>query len=124
MYETKLLYNELVQLEKNNNTGKVDHIQGFSKDQADAIAGATYTASKYAEEFAYDYGEDINLVGQINNNTDFYTQQLTVNFEDELKKTFQTFHNSMPQQKEPDYGMGKATTNYTIPLLHDGICLW
>lgn len=124
LYETKLLYNELVQLEKNNNTGKVDHIQGFSKDQADAIAGATYTASKYAEEFAYDYGEDINLVGQINNNTDFYTQQLTVNFEDELKKTFQTFHNSMPQQKEPDYGMGKATTNYTIPLLHDGICLW
>lgn len=63
----ELLYNEFVQLEKNNNTGKVDHPDGFSKDQADAVTGATYTASSFADEYAHDYGEDAELVLKINN---------------------------------------------------------
>lgn len=86
LYETELLYNELVQLEINNNNGKVDHPDKGSKDQADAICGAVYTASKYAEEFAHDYGEDAELTLFMNNNHNEIKEQMTVNLQEELMK--------------------------------------
>ena len=86
MYRTKLLYNELVQLEINNNNGKVDHPDNCSKDQADAMCGATYTASSFAEEYAHDYGEDADITLKINNQTNDMRQQVTVSLEQELLK--------------------------------------
>ncbi len=66
MYKTELLYNELVQLEKSNDTGKIDHPKNGSKDSADALCGAIFTASKYAEEYAFDYGESIDMILKAN----------------------------------------------------------
>lgn len=77
----ELLYTEFVQLEKNNNTGKIDHPDKGSKDQADAVTGATYTASSFADEYAHDYGEDAELVLKINNKS---SSQETI--KDELTK--------------------------------------
>ena len=59
---TTLLTEELIGLERNNNNGKIDHSPNSinSKDSADAVAGSTYTASLHAEEFAYEYGENLN----------------------------------------------------------------
>ena len=87
LYKTDLLYNELVQLEINNNNGKVDHPDGGrsgSKDQADALCGAVYTASKYAEEFAHDFGEDAELTLFMNNESSDIKTQMTVSMEQQL----------------------------------------
>ena len=89
LYNTELLYNELVQLEINNNNGKIDHPDNGktgSKDQADALCGAVFTASKYAEEYAHDYGEDAELTLFMNDNHNDMREQVTVNLQDELMK--------------------------------------
>ena len=59
---TQLLTSELVGLERNNNSGKIDHSpRGInSKDQADAVCGATYTASLHVNEFILDYARVVN----------------------------------------------------------------
>jgi hypothetical protein len=64
-----LLIQELVNLERNVNNGKVDHPPGESKDKADAVCGSVFTASKYAEEFAYDYGENLDDILDMNLNS-------------------------------------------------------
>lgn len=58
-----------------------------SKDQADAMTGAVYNASKYADEFAHDYGEDFEIILKTNEkSTSNDIRQMTVDFEEELKK--------------------------------------
>lgn len=88
LYKTELLYEELVQLERNNNNGKIDHPQNGSKDAADALCGSIYTASKYAEEFAYDYGENYEIMNDVNSNIMDATMknQMILDFENELSK--------------------------------------
>lgn len=66
IYEDKLLIMELTDLERNMDTGKVDHPDGHSKDKVDAVCGAVYHASQYAEEYAYDYGESAEKLLQWN----------------------------------------------------------
>lgn len=68
MYQNKFLTDELLGLEKDQTSGKVDHSPSGinSKDQADALCGALYTASKFADEFAYQYGEDLMITTQLN----------------------------------------------------------
>lgn len=85
--KTYLLYDELVQLEKNNGNGKVDHPPKGSKDVADALCGATYTASGFAEYFAYNYGEDIPVITDVNK-VPANSSQMVVDFNDELNKAF------------------------------------
>ena len=70
LYRTELLYNELVQLEKNANTGKIDHPVGGGKDAADALCGAVFTASRYAEEYSYAYGDSLKDVVELNDSLD------------------------------------------------------
>ena len=85
---------EFLGLERNNNSGKIDHPDGGrtgSKDMADAITGAVFNASKHAEEFAFDYGETLETVVNVNNNTaspEVYRKQVQVDFEEELQKMF------------------------------------
>lgn len=80
----ELLYNELVQLEINNNTGKVDHPDKGSKDQADAVCGATYTASSFADEYAHDYGEDAEITLKVNETSKNKGEQMTVDLQQQL----------------------------------------
>ena len=91
MYKTELLHTELIQLEKNNDTGKIDHPDGGrrgSKDQADALCGAVFTASKYAEQFAFDYGENMELMLEVNKDDKEEREQLTIDFEEALKQSY------------------------------------
>lgn len=90
MYESKTMIEEIVNLERNINTGKVDHPEGFRKDVTDAFCGSLYTASKFAEEFAYDYGENYNMF--ISSNADLLvdadghgSRQMVVDFAEQLK---------------------------------------
>ena len=90
MYKSERLFDEFVQIERNINTGKVDHPEGFRKDVCDAFCGSIYTASKYAEEYAYNYGENLELLIDVNSlDQDQSAVQQTVNFEEELKNAFE-----------------------------------
>ena len=92
MYESKTLIEEIINLERNINTGKIDHPQNFRKDACDAFCGAMFAASKYAEEYAYNYGETYDLLLGSNSetnmtNSEFNKQrEMIINFEDQLKK--------------------------------------
>lgn len=108
-----LLTEEIIGLERNNNSGKVDHAPSGinSKDQCDAVCGAVYNASKHAEEYAFDYGEaidtmlDVSMGAQDFNNK----QQITVDFENALKNAVQYKSKTNDTQDFGiDFGMGKA----------------
>ena len=88
MYENKLLTEELIGLERTS-TGKIDHSPAGinSKDTADALAGALYNGSKHADEYAYEYGEDLDTILNVGNATSTLDRnQITLDFEEELKK--------------------------------------
>lgn len=87
MYESKTLIEEIINLERNINTGKVDHPEGFRKDACDAFCGSMFTASKYAEEYAYNYGESYDMLFDSNKDTSLGNsqKQLVIDLENELK---------------------------------------
>lgn len=89
VYDHKVLKAEVTDLERNLDTGKVDHPDGGAKDVSDAVCGAIFNASKHAEEFAYDYGETSEQLLRINsgqNSLSYESHQLAIDLEDELKK--------------------------------------
>ena len=111
IYEDKLLISELIDLERNMDTGKIDHPDGGLKDIADATCGAIYNASKHAEEFAYDYGEQLEDVLRINGGSkEDDVKQLTIDLENELlemgqKRLNKRVHPSDADQGTEDYNL-------------------
>ena len=86
LFEDDLLFREITDLERNIETGKVDHPDGGSKDACDALAASIYNASTHAEEFAYDYGETSEQLLRLNEDHDLLdTQTLSAGLEEELK---------------------------------------
>lgn len=68
-----------------------------SKDISDATCAAIYNASQHAEEYAYDYGEDLNLIEETNTQslqTNALKNQMTVDFEQELQRVFNPIANN------------------------------
>ena len=112
MYENTLLTEELIGLERNNNSGKVDHSPSGinSKDQADAVCGAVYNASQHAEEYALEYGESLEgaILANTSNNQENDKKQITLDFEQELTKIYDNRRNKF--DGFTDFGLGKATT--------------
>ena len=141
LFKTNLLHTELVQLEKNNNNGKIDHPnegKTGSKDSADALCGSIYTASKYAEEFAYDYGESLETISNVNIGGQFSdAQQLVVDFEEMLKNT-STFSPTQGVQQNTNNNQQQQTNNInqknsqqknsqpdmTRVYINDGLLIW
>lgn len=87
--DCELLTNELVSLERLSD-GHIDHPQNFSKDQADAVCGALFLASEFAEEYSYDYGENLDASLDVNGavSDDYRKQQMIVEFQEELSKIY------------------------------------
>nr|DAE27159.1 MAG TPA: DNA polymerase III, alpha subunit-structure, naturally occurring, TRANSFERASE.5A [virus sp. ctnRj46] len=42
-----------------------------SKDEADAVCGSIYNASQHAEEFAFEFGEDIENMLTVSSNSEY-----------------------------------------------------
>ena len=133
MYRSKRLVEEFVDIERNINTGKIDHTPNFHKDALDAVCGATFTASKYAEEFAYDYGESLELIDEANSadNVQSQRKQITVDFEQELMKLdpLRGRINNINQDKKKeeeetnlDFGFGKREEVY--PYISNGVIVF
>ncbi len=128
MYDSELLTEELIGLERDNNSGKIDHSPtGInSKDAADAVCGAVWNASQNAEQFAFDYGEDIeNTLAVSNVSSDKTLQQVTVDFEDALKSVFSGAASSdtSANAKKLDFGFGPSV-QYPGEYVSQGIMIW
>ncbi len=150
MYKSDRLFDEFIDIERNINTGKVDHTPNGHKDALDAVCGATFTASKHAAEYAFDYGETLDTVVNISNETnsmESQKKQVQINFEEELQqlldpiakqknkelkeeannKESAKFNNdNQIKNKEPkfmNFGLGPAEV-YKPQYLHDGIIWW
>ena len=127
--DSPLLTEELLGLERNGNTGKIDHPDGGrygSKDSADAVCGSLWNASKHAEEYNFEFGETLDVMVDVSSN-DFANpgaQQLTVDFEEELKRTAGAFGTSLNQENSQfiDFGFGAATSNFDY-YMADGIII-
>ena len=124
IFKDDLLCREVTDLERNIDNGKVDHPDGGSKDRSDAVCGAIFNASKHAEEYAFEYGEDLSSVIEINAENEIET--LTQQFEESLKTMFA----NTPKPEESnnkslgiDFGFGPP-----VPLeadyISEGILIW
>ena len=100
MIQYEKLEDELVRLQKDNQTGKIDHPIDGSKDLADSFAGSIYNASTYEDEDTFDL-ELMDVVDNINDDLDdiikekeIFAKQLMVN---QRKKSETKDVNSLPQ---------------------------
>ena len=122
VFDDPLLNQEVTELERDIDTGKVDHPDGGSKDKSDAVCGAMYNASKHAEEFAYDYGESAEEMLRVNEDVTLNDkEQLTLDLENELKKMSGIFHKRGEDATHPsNFGISSATEDY---YLYDDIIM-
>ncbi len=122
-YDSELLTEELLGLERDNNSGKIDHSPtGInSKDAADAVCGAVWNASQNAEQFAFDYGEDIENTLQVSGNQQTI-EDIASELEADLKNVFSGM-NPSDAAKQLDFGFGPA-----VPMdgqyISQGIMIW
>lgn len=131
LFPSKLLTQELVGLERNGNTGKIDHPDGGtsgSKDSADAVCGSLWNASQHAEEYSYDFGEDLDIIRQANNVDDLSVEnkrQIVLDMEEELKN-FKLFQQPFEQSKMSgqNFGYVQQFPQGNMPYTEDGILVW
>ena len=100
--ECKLLTEEVLGLERESD-GHINHpengTQG-SKDAIDAVCGAMYNASQNSDAYAYDYGESLEDLVEINEGLGVGTrEQMLVDLENEIRK-MSTFNLQVPQHQE------------------------
>lgn len=130
-YDSPILTDELLNLERNGNTGRIDHPDNGtsgSKDAADAICGSLWNASKHADEFNFEYGETLDTMIDTSTavNNDIQTQ-ITVDFEEMMKRAFDSQYDENKKQSETDnkqfldFGMGRATQDFSALYLSNGI---
>ena len=116
--DCNLLTEEIVSLERLSD-GHIDHPQNFSKDQSDAVCGALFLASEFAEEYSYDYGENLEASLDINTGAsdDFRKHQMIAEFQEELSKIYSNIaaaNEVIDQQKKQEYEMYQDIMNGII----------
>ena len=133
MYDSTLLTEELLGLEKNSSNGKIDHspLGINSKDAADAVCGSVWNASRNADEFDYDYGENIETMTAVSGNDSYLAaaQQVAIDFEAEMQKLLDPVKNASQATRSQDkvhtdFGLGIAQQIYNSPFVSDGIIVW
>ena len=154
-FKTTLLTEEIIGLEKLSD-GHIDHTTSGidSKDIADALCGSVFRASQDAEQFAFDYGEDLQTVVEVSSavsvNQANQRQQINADFEAELMRMFNpkalqqqsqevekkptdtsksAGNNTNNKEEKPknqykDFGLGKAQALPGAQYLNQGIIVW
>ena len=124
MYDSVLLTEEIIGLERNNNNGKVDHSPTGvnSKDQSDGVCGALWNASKHVEEFNFEFGETLDTIVDVSSTVSNKNvkQQVILDFEDELRRAAAAANK---QDYFMDFGFGKRGDLNTDMYLMDGIII-
>ena len=113
MYKSDRLFDEFIDIERDLNTGKIDHTPNGHKDALDAVCGATFTASKYAEQYAFDYGEDLETTRQISVSQSLESQHAQINedFQNELLKMFDPMLRRQQQIQQEQSSSNNNTNN-------------
>lgn len=88
-----------------------------SKDMIDAVCGAVYNASFFADEFSYNYGESLNITTEVNS----MLEGPNVDFEQVLMQRGQVVKDK-ENDSYLDFGNGKSQEYWTT--INDGILLW
>lgn len=126
LFQTKLLYEEIIGLQRDNNTGAIDHdpLGVNSKDISDSICASIYNASQHADEFAFDYGETLDTIADVNDkSSNDIKQQITVDFQEELKKINNPLSKKyLNQEQYKDFGFGKAV-DFDTDFMYDDIII-
>lgn len=93
-----------------------------SKDVSDAVCGALWNASQNAEEFAFDYGEDIQSMVEVSSsdNSNYQKQQVMLNFQEELQKVFGAGVSAITQRSQPSNDAQKEQYK-NMSYIRDGI---
>ena len=121
MFKCDRLFDEFVEVERNNSTGKIDHPSGGRKDLLDAVCGSVFTASSHAEEYAYNFGEDLDLAIQTNTANPMITQQqIQMNLDDILKSIRQR-QDTVNKQVETTVGINSRNLANDLYLTSQGI---
>ena len=121
-----LLTDEIVGLEKEPD-GHVQHPEGGtqgSKDQADAVCGSLYNASQNIEQFAFEYGEDLDSIVTMNKDTSSLPavkQQISVAFEQELQDLLTPRSVLLAKEQEKKDNLNQYNN---IPIVGDGMLIW
>jgi hypothetical protein len=115
-----LLTEEIVSLERLSD-GHIDHPQNFSKDQSDAVCGALFLASEFAEEYAFDYGENLEASLEVNAavSDEYRKHQMIADFQNELMKIYADFAETdtmIDHKKREEYQMYQEISNGIIIL--------
>jgi hypothetical protein len=118
--DCNLLTEEIVSLERLSD-GHIDHPQNFSKDQSDALCGALFLASEFAEEYSYDYGENLETSLGVNETVsdEFKKHQMISEFQEELLKVYNDFmevETVVNRQKQEEYQTYQDIMNGIIIL--------
>lgn len=122
-----LLTEEIIGLERDNNTGRIDHSPtGInSKDACDSVCAAVWNASKHIEEFNFDFGETLDAIVDVSSSSsqEQTQQQVLLDFESELLRARQ----AVPDKKQEedyflDFGFGKRGENFDNYMM-DGIII-
>ena len=76
-----------------------------SKDQIDAVVGALWNASTYADEYAYNYGENVNIAIDVSTNNEMITRKeikkdFEDSFKDELAKLYMGVYDDLDRANE------------------------
>jgi hypothetical protein len=127
IYDSRTLIDEITDLERNMNTGRIDHPDGGRKDVCDAVCGAIFHASQYAEEFAYDYGENIEATISLNQEASYDSdmKQIAIDFELEMQKLLDPVITSV---KNSNGGTQSFDDNSIITptgaFVSDGCLIW
>ena len=99
------LTEEVLGLERQSD-GHINHPNSGttgSKDSIDAVCGAIWNASRHADEYAFEYGEDIdNLLNVNNQNTLLTRKQIELDMEEELNKLFDPMQQDVSNQIKKD----------------------
>ena len=118
--DCNLLTEEIVSLERLSD-GHIDHPQNFSKDQSDAVCCALFLASEFAEEYSYDYGENLETSLDVNTTAsdEYRKHQMIADFQEELCRIYTDFAEAdlmIDKQKRDEYQTYQDIMNGIIIL--------
>lgn len=117
LFNNKLLVEELIGLERNNNTGKLDHTSSGinSKDSCDSLCGSVWNASQHAEEFDFEYGDTLEALIDISSIPSTVlesdAQQMTVSFEEELMRVSNEFRADVVNKTEEENNTNNSVSD-------------
>lgn len=109
------LTEEVLGLERESD-GHINHPDNGtkgSKDAIDAVVGALYNASQHADQYAFNYGENVNLLVDVNDKSKDQKQML-IDLTEELRRLDPIVQPTTQQNNKPEQPLDAFIANDTL----------